>query len=134
MWPLTSSSTFWILQLWRERSRETDEGRGGGCRARGLQNSVNVFKESYLGEIWVKSRPCMPKKNKVKRYRNWVGRNSTRWIWVVLDDFGISSGGEPGIDFLGRELWKTIPLWYPQCLNSQLMVFDLRRRIPITMT
>ena len=26
---------------------------GGGCRARGLQNSVNVFEESYLGEIWV---------------------------------------------------------------------------------
>ena len=75
-----------------------------------MQNSVNVYEESYLDEIGVQSRPCMPKRYKVKSYRNWIGSNSTRWIWVVLDEFGISSGGEPGIDFLGRELLKTIHL------------------------
>ena len=68
-----------------------------------MQNSVNFFEESYLGEIRFQSRPCMLWRDTVKSYRNWVGRNSSRSILLVLDGFGISSGGEPGIDFLGRE-------------------------------
>ena len=50
------------------------------------------------------SRPCMLWRDTVKSCRNLVGRNRTRSILLVLDEFGISSGGEPGMDFLGREL------------------------------